>query len=250
MEQTSADVEAALAAIVSAELSPTEHLLLRSFVDEAVDPSYAAQYILHRLNEHSDVSPEEVLRSFKQDWRRLAVKCESPVLSLSLLSLLFYFIHVHRCSHHLSHNIPVSTVLEAPLKAVASVHSRDGPHCCMVNSSSSKGTETTEVAYIIPPTLFEDHELHPQVRRCALYTLLGPLLTSSCSPQGLAIQAHGGILDSCEIIAIARNPTGYWALWPQKSLAIIPKPPLSLPMWPHPDPSNGLWSGVERPGRD
>lgn len=92
MEKTTTDVEAALTAVASAKLTPTEHLLLKAFVNEAVDPSYAAQHILQRLNEHSDLTSEEVLRVFKEDWRRLVVKCESPYAFFTYVSMASYLI--------------------------------------------------------------------------------------------------------------------------------------------------------------
>lgn len=184
MERETTDVEAALAAIESAKLTPTEHLLLKSFVKEAVDPSHAAQHILQRLSKHANLSSEEVLRGFKQDWRRLVVKCKLPVRSSHG--------SIHR---QLSDNIPVSAVVEVPAKAEVSLRNRDGSHCCMT-ARPRKDTGNVEAAFIIPPTLFEDHELHPRVNNCTIYTLLKLILTCSCSAQGLLNYAHGGILDS------------------------------------------------------
>lgn len=98
MEQKNTDVEAALAAIASASLTPTEHLLLKSFVKEAVDPSYAALHILQILDKHPNLSAEEVLRDLKQDWRRLVVKCEpSNALLTCIWPVISYFVSSRRC---------------------------------------------------------------------------------------------------------------------------------------------------------
>lgn len=65
-----------LALITSANLTPTEHLLLKGFLTEAVDPEYAAQYISQRIKDGGDRNVEEVLRELKQDWKQLVLKCE------------------------------------------------------------------------------------------------------------------------------------------------------------------------------
>jgi hypothetical protein len=64
----------ALDVISSANLTPTEHLLLKGFVNGAVDPELAAIYLLSRVdsNEHHDV--ETKLREFKKNWRRLVTR--------------------------------------------------------------------------------------------------------------------------------------------------------------------------------
>lgn len=55
--------------IASAELCPTEHLLLRHFVETAVDSESAARYLHARIGAGED--QETSLRSFKTNWRRL-----------------------------------------------------------------------------------------------------------------------------------------------------------------------------------
>jgi hypothetical protein len=77
-------VETALKTITSAQLTPTEHLLLKDFVQSAVDPSRAAQHVLQRIrNDPSGKSVEGALRDLKADWRRLTAECESPLQFLS-----------------------------------------------------------------------------------------------------------------------------------------------------------------------
>lgn len=66
----------ALEVISSANLSPTEHLLLEHFVERAVDPDLAAQYLMSRVHRDVGAGVEACLRSFKQDWRNLASKCK------------------------------------------------------------------------------------------------------------------------------------------------------------------------------
>ena len=57
--------------IESAQLMPTEHLLLKAFLDGAVDPELAAGYVLQEASHHPARAIEDALRDFKQEWRRL-----------------------------------------------------------------------------------------------------------------------------------------------------------------------------------
>lgn len=66
----------ALEVISSANLTPTEHLLLEHFVEKAVDPDLAAQHLVSRVQQDAGVEVEACLRSFKQDWRKLIWKCK------------------------------------------------------------------------------------------------------------------------------------------------------------------------------
>ena len=66
-----------LEVISSADLTPTEHLLLKQFVEKAVDPELAAQYLMSRLHLDEEQSSETSLRSFKQDWRSLVSRCKN-----------------------------------------------------------------------------------------------------------------------------------------------------------------------------
>lgn len=71
--------------IESTQLTPTEHSIWRSFLDGAVDPEYAAQYIWQMIQDHSSQSPEQVLQELKLEWKRLVTKCQSePNVMLSL----------------------------------------------------------------------------------------------------------------------------------------------------------------------
>ena len=69
-------LDSTLDLITSAKLTPTEHLLLKGFLTEAVDPEYAAQYISQRIEGRGDRNIEEALRELKQDWKQLVLKCE------------------------------------------------------------------------------------------------------------------------------------------------------------------------------
>lgn len=59
----------ALDLISSTSLSPTEHLLFKNFIDDAVDSELAANYLLSRLAQGSPLDTEISLRDFKKDWR-------------------------------------------------------------------------------------------------------------------------------------------------------------------------------------
>ncbi|BCS25458.1 uncharacterized protein APUU_50169A [Aspergillus puulaauensis] len=63
-------MQSALETIFSASLAPTEHLLLKHFVEGAVHPDKAAGYLLSRVKE-SNSQVEQALRELKQDWRNL-----------------------------------------------------------------------------------------------------------------------------------------------------------------------------------
>ncbi|KAL2856778.1 kinase-like domain-containing protein [Aspergillus pseudodeflectus] len=65
------NAELALETITSADLSPTEHLILKHFIESAVDPEAAAQYLFGRTRDTTD-SVGNSLRNFKRQWRRLA----------------------------------------------------------------------------------------------------------------------------------------------------------------------------------
>lgn len=62
--------------ISSANLSPTEHLILKHFIEKAVDPDLAAQYLMSRVHRDVEAGVEACLRRFKQDWRKLVSKCK------------------------------------------------------------------------------------------------------------------------------------------------------------------------------
>lgn len=68
----------ALVIISSANLSPTEHLLLKHFIESAIDSDLASQYLISRLGQAAQYNEntEICLRHFKQDWRKLATRRE------------------------------------------------------------------------------------------------------------------------------------------------------------------------------
>lgn len=55
------NVDTALRVIEPEQLTPTEHLLLKEFVTEAVDPDSAARYVLQRVHNSSPRHVEEAL---------------------------------------------------------------------------------------------------------------------------------------------------------------------------------------------
>ncbi|EFE38808.1 hypothetical protein TRV_06533 [Trichophyton verrucosum HKI 0517] len=79
MESAEDVVATALDTVKSAALTPTEHLLLKRFLDKAQDSSCAAIYLLRKVEENPSRSVEANLREFKKDWRRLVTKCKAPV---------------------------------------------------------------------------------------------------------------------------------------------------------------------------
>ncbi len=80
MSQNTNVVETALKTITSAQLTPTEHLLLKDFVQSAIDPLRAARHVLQRIENYPGKSLEGALRDLKAEWRRLIAECESPLL--------------------------------------------------------------------------------------------------------------------------------------------------------------------------
>ncbi|KAF7895461.1 uncharacterized protein EAF01_009423 [Botrytis porri] len=93
-----ADINSALDAISSAELSPTEHSLLKHFIEEAVELELAAQFIQSVVDQDKN-NVENNLRQFKKDWRKLASR------------------------------LTVVETIYKPLDAL--VRERDGPYCTM-----------------------------------------------------------------------------------------------------------------------
>ncbi|KAF2490044.1 hypothetical protein BU16DRAFT_518730 [Lophium mytilinum] len=142
MPRTSKVVDAAVAAIMSAQLTPTEHLLLKDLVANAVDADQVARYILGLIEQNSDQSTDNVLRSLKRDWRRLATK--------------------------------LTGVPEVPPKLQTLLPLRDGPHCSLTEGSDHSVSNQMEPAYIIPPTVFEDPDMASEG---SLHSLLETFLT-------------------------------------------------------------------------
>jgi hypothetical protein len=70
-----ATTNTALEIISSANLSPTEHLLLNHFIEGAVDSELAARYLISTIGQGTQHDTEIRLRHFKQDWRKLVTRC-------------------------------------------------------------------------------------------------------------------------------------------------------------------------------
>lgn len=84
-----ASVQAALDLITSSSLSPTEHLILKHFVEAAVDPDTAANYL---ISQTSKDNLEDSFREFKRQWRILATRSKAfryPFVPSSMSANLF-----------------------------------------------------------------------------------------------------------------------------------------------------------------
>ncbi|GFF30536.1 LOW QUALITY PROTEIN: hypothetical protein IFM46972_02947 [Aspergillus udagawae] len=69
--------------IESTQLTATEHSIWRAFLDEAVDPEYAAQYIWERIHDRPSHPPEQVLHELKLDWKRVVTKFQTERAPIS-----------------------------------------------------------------------------------------------------------------------------------------------------------------------
>lgn len=78
MSRSPTATDAALTCIASANLTPTEHLLLKDLIENAVEPNDMATYILQRIAEDPSRRTEQSLRLLKEDWRSLASKRKFP----------------------------------------------------------------------------------------------------------------------------------------------------------------------------
>lgn len=87
MEPQPGSLGATLRLIESARLTPAEHMIWRAFLNEAIDPEYAAQYIWQKLNDRGGRPPEEVLGELKLEWKQVLTKCEPNRNSLLCLYL-------------------------------------------------------------------------------------------------------------------------------------------------------------------
>ncbi|KAF7927104.1 hypothetical protein BELL_0336g00090 [Botrytis elliptica] len=123
-----ADINSALDAISSADLSPTEHSLLKHFIEEAVEPELAAQFIKSIVDQDKN-NVENNLRRFKKDWRKLAGR------------------------------LTVVEPISKPLDAL--IRERDGPYCTMsmFREGNTRPVPTrVESAHVIPPSFLRDIE--------------------------------------------------------------------------------------------
>ncbi|KAJ5701990.1 hypothetical protein N7488_009538 [Penicillium malachiteum] len=151
--------------ISSANLSPNEHLLLRDFIQRALDRDFAAKYVLYRIQPATGV--EVSLRSFKQDWRNLISNSDYAVKNID----------------------------EVPGDLDRLVRRRDGPGCCMTDNlrlskkplaEQSIPVEAVQPAYIIPPSILQNDGASLEI------------LEAFLSPSGLAqlktiVGNHGDI---------------------------------------------------------
>lgn len=132
----------ALGLISSADLSPTEHLLLKHFIEHAVDPEFAASYLISRIAVDSDTNVESHLRSFKQDWRKIVSKCKKYEVCQAVSQLTSL----------------VAINDEPPEQLDALARRRDGPYCFMSQKSAPKCPSAPppgpiQSAYIFPPSM-------------------------------------------------------------------------------------------------
>lgn len=79
MGEVQRDVQAALVAIESANLTPTEHTLLEQFINGAVDSAYAARFVLRWINNNDHGSVQSALQNLKQSLRELSTICELSI---------------------------------------------------------------------------------------------------------------------------------------------------------------------------
>ncbi|KAL2867550.1 uncharacterized protein BJX67DRAFT_371892 [Aspergillus lucknowensis] len=136
-----ASVQSAVEIITKSELSPTEHLILKHFVESAVDPETAAKYIISRTQTTRD-GVEESLREFKGQWRLLATR--------------------------------LTVVDPIPREIPDLVLQRDGPDFTMGWRPGHIPGSVVERAHIIPPSMIHDLEL---VEEGSLFSMLNAFLS-------------------------------------------------------------------------
>ncbi|KAK2755520.1 hypothetical protein FQN54_006460 [Arachnomyces sp. PD_36] len=140
-------VEEALSLIRSTQLSVSEHKVLSFFVEDAVDPNYAAKYLLKWVSDNSKHrGTEHCLRQFKNDWRQLSDRLKSDV----------------------------NPIYSSPLSSSASRQSQ----CCITGKTRPWWDVFhlygVSAVCIIPPTFLEGPEISPGSR---LHELLGAFIT-------------------------------------------------------------------------
>lgn len=77
MEPPLGRYNATIRLIESTRLTPVEHSIWRAFLDEAVNPEHAAQYVWEKVHDRSGRPPEQALQELKLDWKRVVTKCQS-----------------------------------------------------------------------------------------------------------------------------------------------------------------------------
>jgi hypothetical protein len=139
-------MQSALDIISNASLSPTEHLLLKHFVEGAVHPDKAADYLLSRV-QASNGQVEHSLRQFKQEWRHLVLLGTTPEdASLSRLT-----------------NTLVTTFDPIPRHVQDLAIQRDGRDYTMRRIPSHAPGSKIEPAYVIPPPMLRGLDSGDQV---------------------------------------------------------------------------------------
>ncbi|KKZ68518.1 hypothetical protein EMCG_05802 [[Emmonsia] crescens] len=177
----------ALSAIRSANLTPTEHLLLSEFVNQAVDTERAARYVLYWI-ESSCQTVEEALRSLKHDWKRLVTRFTAAV--------------------------------EVPISMEALARHRDGFYCSMEQDKAEGVPAQVEPAHIISPTVFDTPDLETDGQ-------LLPLMEAFLTPSKLSglrdllrDDSSQGMLKNLWIL----SPSFHVAFRQGRYVAIIPEP--------------------------
>jgi hypothetical protein len=112
--------EVTLDMIISAQLTPMEHLLLTGFVSEAVDSEYAARYVSRRVNDNPGRKVEEILQDLKRDWKQLVTKCEFSfpfsIHGIAGLPPVHWFLDKMKC--HQKRKVLSSTEMPALLHGI------------------------------------------------------------------------------------------------------------------------------------
>ncbi|KAJ5786785.1 uncharacterized protein N7503_011997 [Penicillium pulvis] len=116
----------------------------RAFLDWAVNPEFAAQYVWEKAHDRSGRPPERALQDLKLDWKRVVTKLAKRD--------------------------------RVPSKARDLVEARDSSHCFMLDQKTLDPSISIRFdhAWVVPPSLFDDSDMDPQG---PLYALLQAFLT-------------------------------------------------------------------------
>ncbi|KAJ6002237.1 hypothetical protein N7522_007464 [Penicillium canescens] len=144
--------------IESTRLTPAEHSIWRPFLDEAVNPEYAAQYIWERVHDRSGHPPKQALQELNSTGSELSLMAKRDKVSSDAQTL---------------------------------VEAREDSHCFMLNQKPSEPSISVRFdhAWVIPPSLFDDSGMDPQG---PLYALLQAFLTPAKTSE-LQTLLHIGI---------------------------------------------------------
>ncbi|TGO53508.1 hypothetical protein BCON_0122g00250 [Botryotinia convoluta] len=132
----------ALEIISTSDPSPNKHLLLKYFIEGAVDSDLAANYLTSILNLNQDVEPQ--LIRFLLDWRKLAGR--------------------------------LTTSDPIPKRFEDLLHERDGSRCSLTKMRHKDSILPVESAHVIPPTMLDGIESANEGR---LLRILEAFLTPS-----------------------------------------------------------------------